>query len=163
EQGYPARLLLPGWEGNTQVKWIRRIEVADQPFMTREETSKYSDPLPDCTARLFSFEMDAKSLITFPAWPARLPAMGFWEITGLPWSGRGRSTRVEVSTDGGLTYAPAALQSPVLPKCHTRFRFPWNWNGGGALLMSRATDETGYVQPTIEQLRRVRGVGTRYH
>jgi sulfane dehydrogenase subunit SoxC len=163
EQGYPARLLLPGWEGNAQVKWIRRIEVSDQPFMTREETSKYSDPLPDCTARMFSFEMDAKSVITFPAWPATLPARGFWEITGLAWSGRGRITRVEVSTDGGATYAPAALQSPVLPKCHTRFRFPWNWRGGEALLMSRATDETGYVQPTLEQLRTARGLGTKYH
>src|SRR5262245_44462025 len=140
EQGYPARLLLPGWEGNTQVKWIRRMEVSDRPFMTREETSRYTDPLPDCTARLFSFEMDAKSLITFPAWPATLPARGFWEITGLAWSGRGRITRVEVSTDGGKTYAPAALQPPVLPKCHTRFRFPWSWNGGEALLTSRATD-----------------------
>jgi sulfane dehydrogenase subunit SoxC len=163
EQGYPARLLLPGWEGNAQVKWIRRLKLADQPFMTREETARYSDPLPDCTARMFSFEMDAKSTLTFPTPPVMLPAKGFWEITGLAWSGRGRITRVDVSTDGGRTWAPAALQEPVLPKCHTRFRFPWRWSGGEALLMSRATDETGYVQPTLAQLRAVRGAGTQYH
>jgi len=163
EQGYPARLLLPGWEGNAQVKWIRRIELSDQPFMTREETARYSDPLPDCTARMFSFEMDAKSIITFPAHPVTLPARGFWEITGLAWSGRGRITRVEVSTDGGAKWEPAALEEPVLPKSHTRFRFPWRWSGGEALLMSRATDETGYVQPTLAQLRAVRGLGTQYH
>jgi len=163
EQGYPARLLLPGWEGNAQVKWIRRLKLADQPFMTREETARYTDPLPDCTARMFSFEMDAKSTITFPAHPATLPAKGFWEISGLAWSGRGRITRVDVSVDGGKTWAPAALQEPVLPRCHTRFRFPWRWSGGEALLMSRATDETGYVQPTLAQLRAVRGLGTQYH
>jgi sulfane dehydrogenase subunit SoxC len=163
EQGYPARLLLPGWEGNAQVKWIRRLKLADQPFMTRQETARYTDPLPDCTARMFSFEMDAKSTLTFPTPPVTLPAKGFWEITGLAWSGRGRITRVDVSTDGGRSWAPAALQEPVLPKCHTRFRFPWRWSGGEALLMSRATDETGYVQPTLAQLRAVRGAGTQYH
>jgi sulfane dehydrogenase subunit SoxC len=163
EQGYPARLLLPGWEGNAQVKWLRRLKLADQPFMTREETARYTDPLPDCTARMFSFEMDAKSIITFPAHPVTLAAKGFWEITGLAWSGRGRITRVEVSTDGGGRWEPAALQEPVLPKCHTRFRFPWRWTGSGALLMSRATDESGYVQPTLAQLRAARGLGTQYH
>jgi sulfane dehydrogenase subunit SoxC len=163
EQGYPARLLLPGWEGNSQVKWIRRIEVSDQPFMTREETARYTDPLPDCTARMFSFVMDAKSIITFPAYPVTLPGNGFWEIAGLAWSGRGRITQVEVSTDGGRLWDRAALQEPVLPKCHTRFRYPWRWNGGEALLMSRATDETGYVQPTFAELKAARGLGTEYH
>ncbi len=163
EQGYPARLLLPGWEGNTQVKWIRRIEVSDRPFMTRQETSKYTDPLPDCTARLFSFEMDAKSLITFPAYPAILPARGWWEVTGLAWSGRGRVTRVDVSTDGGRRWQAAELQQPVLAKCTTRFRYLWEWTGEESVLMSRATDETGYIQPTLEQLRRARGPGNRYH
>jgi sulfane dehydrogenase subunit SoxC len=162
EQGYPVRLLLPGWEGNASVKWLRRIEVSDQPFMTREETSKYTDPLPDCTARLFSFEMDAKSIITFPAYPSRLTP-GWWEIKGLAWSGRGLIERVEVSTDGGASWRTAQLQEPVLPKCHVRFRFGWTWDGAEALLMSRATDETGYVQPTLDQLRQVRGPGTRYH
>ena len=163
EQGYAARLLLPGWEGNTQVKWLRRIEVADQPFMTREETSKYTDPLADCTARMFSFEMDAKSIITFPSYPLVLPQKGWWEISGLAWSGRGRISAVDVSTDGGRRWERADLDDPVLPKCHTRFRFLWNWKGGEAVLMSRATDETGYVQPTLEQLVAARGAGTNYH
>jgi sulfane dehydrogenase subunit SoxC len=163
EQGYPARLFLPGWEGSTNIKWIRRIEVADQPFMTREETSKYSDPLADGTARLFSFVMDAKSVITFPTYPALLPERGFWEISGLAWSGRGRVVRVDVSCDGGRAWRPAELQEPVLPKCHTRFRFPWQWDGREALLMSRASDETGYIQPTLAELRKARGPGTSYH
>ena len=163
EQGYPARLLLPGWEGNTNVKWIRRLEFADRPFMTRDETSKYTDPLPNGTARMFSFVMDAKSVITFPAYPATLPDRGWWNVTGLAWSGRGRITRVEVSTDGGTSWSSAVLEQPVLPKCHTRFCYPWKWDGRAALLMSRATDETGYVQPPLAQLRKARGSGTRYH
>jgi len=163
EQGYPARLLLPGWEGNTNVKWIRRIELADRPFMTREETSKYTDPLADGTARQFSFVMDAKSIITFPAYPVTLPDTGWWEISGIAWSGRGRITRVDVSLDGGRHWAPAELQRPVLPKCHTRFRYVWNWGGAEAILMSRAVDETGYAQPTLDELRQARGIGTYYH
>ena len=163
EQGYPARLLLPGWEGNANVKWLRRIEVADRPFMTREETSKYTDPLADCTARMFSFVVDAKSIITFPAYPVTLPEKGWWEITGIAWSGRGRITRVDVSTDGGRRWAPAELEQPVLAKCHTRFRHLWNWDGTEATLSSRAVDQTGYVQPTLEQLRKARGLGTHYH
>ena len=163
EQGYPARLLLPGWEGNTNVKWIRRIELADQPFMTREETSKYTDPLGDGTARQFSFVMDAKSIITFPAYPVTLPDTGWWEISGIAWSGRGRITRVDVSLDGGRQWAPAELQPPVLPKCHTRFRYLWNWDGAEVILMSRAVDETGYAQPTLDELRQARGIGTYYH
>jgi sulfane dehydrogenase subunit SoxC len=163
EQGYPARLLLPGWEGNTNVKWIRRIEVADKPFMTREETSKYSDPLPDCTARLFSFVMDAKSIITFPSFPYILPEKGWWEIQGYAWSGRGKVIQVDVSTDGGRHWNKAELQEPVLSKCQTRFRFLWRWDGEKAILMSRAKDETGYLQPTYAQLVKVRGKGTSYH
>lgn len=163
EQGYPVRLFLPGVEGNASIKWLRRIEVADQPFMTREETSKYTDPLPDGTARMFSLVMDAKSLITEPAYPETLAARGWREIRGLAWSGRGRITSVEVTTDGGRTWTPARLDEPVLPKCHTRFRLPWEWTGGEALLMSRATDETGYVQPTTAELKAVRGPNTQYH
>ena len=163
EQGYPARLLLPGWEGNAQVKWIRRIEVSDQPFMTREETSHYTDPLADGTARQFSFVMDAKSLITFPAYPYVLPERGWWEIRGLAWSGRGTITRVDVSTNGGRTWQAAELQEPVLPKCTIRFRYLWEWDGAESMLMSRAVDETGYVQPTLEALIAARGAGTAYH
>jgi sulfane dehydrogenase subunit SoxC len=163
EQGFPARLLLPGWEGNTNVKWIRRIEISDRPFMTREETSKYTDPLADGTARQFSFVMDAKSTITFPAYPAVLSDKGWWEIRGLAWSGRGRISRVEVSTDAGRRWDTAELQQPVLSKCHTRFRYLWNWDGKETTLLSRAVDETGYVQPTLDQLREARGRGTSYH
>ena len=163
EQGYPARLLLPGWEGNAQVKWIRRIEVSDGPFMTRDETSKYTDPLADGTARQFSLVMDAKSTITFPTFPYVLPERGWWEISGLAWSGRGRITRVDVSTDGGRTWQPAELQDPVLSKCTTRFRHLWNWDGRATTLMSRAVDETGYTQPDLQTLMAVRGEGSAYH
>jgi sulfane dehydrogenase subunit SoxC len=163
ETGYPARLLLPGWEGNANVKWIRRIEIAGRPFFTREETSKYSDPLPGGKTRMFSFEMDAKSIITFPAYPAKLASRGFWEVTGIAWSGRGRIIRVELSVDGGKSWMDADLQEPVLPKCHTRFRKLWNWQGEPATLVSRATDETGYTQPSRDEFLAVRGADTRYH
>lgn len=163
EQGYPLRLFLPGWEGNASVKWLRRIEVTDRPTHTRDETSKYTDPLADGTARQFSFTMDAKSVITFPSYPYALPERGWWEIKGLAWSGRGRITRVEVSTDGGRSWADGALQGPVLPKCTTRFRHLFEWNGGETIVLSRATDETGYVQPTVQQLWDARGARTSYH
>ena len=163
EQGYPARLFLPGWEGNTSVKWIRRIEVTDKPTMTREETSKYTDPLANGTARQFSFVMDAKSVITFPTFPYVLPEKGWWEIRGLAWTGRGRITRVEVSTDGGRHWAAAELQQPLLPQCTVRFRHLWNWDGRDAVIMSRAVDETGYSQPTFKQLAAARGTRTFYH
>lgn len=163
EQGYPARLLLPGWEGNANVKWVRRLELSDRPFMMRDETSKYTDPLPDGTARIFSFELDAKSLITRPAYPARLAAPGFVEVTGYAWSGRGRISRVDVSTDGGATWDEAELQEPVLPKALTRFRFGWEWTGAPAHLASRAVDETGYVQPLRAELHAIRGPRSRYH
>ena len=161
--GYPARLLLPGWEGNSSVKWLRRIELAEQPFMTREETSKYTDPLGDGnTVRQFSFVMDARSIITDPAFP-RVIEPGWHENRGLAWSGRGRITAVDVSADGGTTWQAATLQGPVLPKAHVRFRHRWEWSGSPAEIMSRATDETGYVQPTWEALRAARGPRTRYH
>ena len=159
EQGYPARLFLPGWEGNASVKWLRRIELSDRPFMTREETSKYTDPMADGTARIFSFLMDARSLITYPAYPAKL-TRGWLEINGIAWTGSGRITRVDVSTDGGGTWTPAKLQEPVLPKAHTRFRYLWNWTGSDAVIMSRAVDETGYVQPTRETLIASRGISS---
>ena len=162
EQGYPARLMLPGWEGNTQVKWIQRIELGTAPFMTREETSKYTDPLANGTARMFSFVMDAKSTITFPTYPNAI-APGWWTITGLAWSGRGTIARVEVSTDGGATWADAEQQQPALPKCTTRFQHLWKYDGGPAVLMSRATDDSGYVQPTRAALAAARGAGTLYH
>src|SRR5436190_17118163 len=163
EQGYPARLLLPGWEGNANVKWIRRIELADRPFMTREETSKYTDPLPDGTSRQFSFVMDAKSIITSPAFPERLTKQGWFPVTGIAWTGRGRITRVDVSTDGGKTWSEAELVGSVLPRAHVRFQHMWRFTGQPAQLMSRAADETGYVQPTLAEFKKVRGTGTDYH
>lgn len=163
EQGYPARLFLPGWEGNACVKWIRRIELSDRPFMTREETSKYTEPFADDSARIFSFVMDARSLITYPAFPVTL-TRGWVEINGIAWTGAGKVARVEVSTDDGRTWTEARLQDPVLPKAHTRFRHLWEWTGGEATLLSRAVDETGYVQPTRAELLKQRGPGTTgYH
>lgn len=163
EQGYPLRLLLPGFEGNTHIKWLRRLEVSDKPFMTREETSKYTDLMPDGSARQFTMEMEAKSVITFPSGAMRLPRLGYYEVTGLAWSGRGKVTKVEVSLDGGQTWQEATLQEPVLSKCHTRFRMPWVWEGEEAVLQSRVTDETGYVQPTLQELVAVRGLNSVYH
>lgn len=162
EQGYPLRLLLPGWEGNINIKWLRRLELGAAPFMTREETSRYTDLMPDGTARQFTLVMEAKSVITEPSGGQRL-APGFVEIRGLAWSGRGRITRVHVSTDGGRTWRTAVLQDPVLPKCATRFRMPWRWDGRETILKSRCTDETGYMQPTRNDLVAVRGTESFYH
>ncbi|MHA4844898.1 sulfite dehydrogenase [Flavitalea antarctica] len=155
EQGYPARLFLPGWEGNTQVKWIRRIELSDQPFMTREETAKYTEQVRD-RVRQFSFDMDARSIITFPSYPNNVEK-GWIEIRGLAWSGRGKVHAVEVTTDAGKTWMPARLQDPVLDKAHTCFRHLFKWNGGETEIASRAIDDTGYVQPTLTQLVNARG------
>ena len=157
------RLLLPGYEGNTNVKWLRRLKLGAEPFETREETSKYTMLMPDGVARQFNFVMEAKSVITFPSGGQRLGSAGFYEISGLAWSGLGKVARVEVSTDGGASWRDAALQEPVMSKCLTRFRSPWRWDGGPALLASRVTDETGYVQPTREALLKVRDVRSYYH
>jgi sulfane dehydrogenase subunit SoxC len=168
EQGYPMRLFLPGWEGNISIKWLRRLEVSDQPYYTREETSKYTDLITKTgKARIFTFTMEAKSVITFPSGGMKLPGPGFYEVTGLAWSGRGKIARVEVSSDGGKTWNLTALQDPVQPICQTRFRFPWVWDGTASVLQSRATDETGYTQPTHQQLIAERGPleapGMMYH
>ena len=162
-QGYPLRLLIPGWEGNTSIKWLRRIQVVDQPYMTREETSKYTDLMPNGEARQFTFAMDAKSVITRPSGGQRLASPGFYQISGLAWSGRGRVRRVEVSTDGGRTWVQAQLQDPVLPLAHTRFRFDWAWDGTEITLASRCIDEAGNVQPTRDALIAARGTQSSYH
>nr|MBI3614729.1 sulfite dehydrogenase [Nitrospirota bacterium] len=162
EQGYPLRLLLPGWEGNANIKWLRRLKLGTAPFMTRDETSHYTDLMPDGTARQFTLDMDAKSVITSPSGGQQVRA-GFVEIRGLAWSGRGRITLVDVSTDGGRTWHQAQLDDPVLPKCATAFRFPWRWDGQEAMLQSRCTDETGSVQPTRQALVAVRGINSTYH
>ena len=158
EQGYPMRLLLPGWEGNTNIKWLHVIKVTDKPYQTRQETARYTDLICHdgaCQARQFTFVMDAKSVITAPS--AKLPLQrGFVEIRGLAWSGRGKIVHVEVSTDGGKSWGLAALQDPILPKALTVFRFPWQWEGQETILQSRCTDETGYIQPTRAALVGVR-------
>lgn len=163
EQGYPIRLLLPGWEGNTSVKWLRRIKVVDQPVMARDETSKYTDLMPDGRARQFTFLMEPKSLITRPSAGRMLTAPGFHEISGIAWSGSGIIARVEVSVDGGATWTDATLQEPVLPKAHTRFTLPWRWDGSERVIASRCTDGTGHVQPTREALVAARGLNSNYH
>ncbi|MEO6444687.1 MAG: sulfite dehydrogenase [Gemmatimonadaceae bacterium] len=162
-QGYPLRLLLPGWEGNISVKWLRRLELGTKPWMTRWETSVYTDPLRGGKARQFSFVQDAKSIITSPSFPDRIAAPGWQRVSGLAWSGRGRIQRVEVSSDNGTTWHDAELSGEALPKAHVRFQYMWNWQGEDATLLSRATDETGYVQPTRTRLIEVRGPGTDYH
>jgi sulfane dehydrogenase subunit SoxC len=163
EQGYPLRLFLPGWEGNANVKWLRRLKALDQPAMAREETSKYTDLMPDGTARQFTFDMEPKSLITRPSGGDSLAKPGLYEVTGIAWTGRGTITNVEVTADGGATWNAAQLQTPVLPRAHTRFRWSWNWGGGEALIASRCTDDTGYTQPPLGDLIKVRGVNSQYH
>jgi sulfane dehydrogenase subunit SoxC len=147
EQGYPVRLLLPGWEGNMNVKWLRRLKATEGPTHTKDETSKYTDLQPDGKALQFTFEMGVKSVITKPSSTMTLPRKGVYEISGLAWSGAGRIRRVEVSSDGGATWADAALYGEERPKAFVRFRLPWEWTGQEAVLQSRATDEKGQVQP----------------
>ena len=163
EQGYPIRLLVPGFEGNMNIKWIRRLKIGTAPWMTREETSKYTDLMDDGTARQFTFVQETNSCITYPSAGQQMSHKGFHEIIGLAWSGRGKIKQVDVSVDGGRNWKTAKLQEPVMSKCLTRFRIPWQWNGEKAQLQSRAIDETGYVQPTLAQLRKVRGVNSIYH
>jgi sulfane dehydrogenase subunit SoxC len=161
--GYPIRLLLPGFEGNTNVKWLRRLKLTAAPVMTKDETSKYTVLLQDGKAWQFVFPMEVKSIITHPSPGLTLKGAGFYEISGLAWSGKSRIRQVEVSADGGKSWAPAALQEPVLPKALTRFRAPWQWDGSPAVLQSRATDDTGMVQPTRAQFVAERGLRGQYH
>ena len=161
--GYPVRLFLPGWEGNMCVKWLRTLKLTDRPAMTKDETSKYSDLRDDGIAELFTFPMGVKSLITSPSPGLRLGPAGVYQVSGIAWSGGGRIRRVEVSADGGRSWADAALDEHVLPKCLTRFRSPWRWNGGPAVLMSRAIDESGSVQPTRAAVLEGRASNSIYH
>jgi sulfane dehydrogenase subunit SoxC len=163
ENGYPLRLIVPGWTGNINVKWLRRIKVVDRPYLTRMDGVGQPTLLPDGKARQLNFVMEAKSAITFPSAGQRLRGPGYYEIRGLAWSGRGLVRRVEVSTDGGKTWRDAHLQEPVLPLAHTRFRLDWRWEGGEAVLQSRCTDETGYVQPTRAELVKVRGLNSQFY
>lgn len=163
EQGYPLRLVVPGFEGNMSIKWLRRIELGDAPWMTREETSKYTDLMEDGRARMFTWVQEAKSVITNPCPERPVNGPGTCKVEGLAWTGHGRITRVDVSFDGGRNWQTARLHDPILPKCMTRFEIPWTYRGGDALLVSRAMDETGYVQPSMKELQAVRGVNSIYH
>ncbi len=164
EHGYPVRLVVPGWEGNLWIKWLRRIEAADGPTESREETSKYTDLMPDGRARKWTWEMDAKSVITSPSPQAPWrQGPGPMVITGLAWTGRGKIDRVDVSLDGGINWQEARLASSPNSMALTRFYLDIDWDGSEMLLQSRATDETGYVQPTKDQLREIRGLNSVYH
>src|SRR3981081_1135797 len=163
QQGYPVRLLLPGFEGNMSVKWLRRLRVAAEPAYSRGETSKYTDLMPDGSAREFTFYMEAKSIITRPSGGQRLSAPGFHEIGGIAWSGRGKVRRVDVSVDDGTSWQEAQLQEPGLTRARSRRRLPWHWDGKPAVIQSRAIDETGYVQPTLAELLGIRGENYFYH
>jgi sulfane dehydrogenase subunit SoxC len=163
ENGYPLRLVVPGVQGVSWVKWLRRLEVGDQPWGTKDEVLHYVDLMPDGTHRQYTSIQECKSVITTPSGGQVLLDAGFYNVTGLAWSGRGTVRRVDVSFDGGRNWRPARLEPPVLPKCLTRFNLDWVWNGQPAILQSRATDSTGYVQPTITQLRAVRGTRSIYH
>jgi sulfane dehydrogenase subunit SoxC len=161
--GYPMRLLLPGFEGNMNVKWLRRIKLTEAPTMTKDETSKYTITTPNGKSLQFVFPQECKSMITRPSAGVAMKEPGLYEVSGLAWSGYGKIAKVDVSADGGQSYAPAMLQEPILPKSLTRFRMAWRWNGGPASLQSRATDETGYVQPTRAEMIAKRGNRTIYH
>jgi sulfane dehydrogenase subunit SoxC len=163
ENGYPARLVVPGWEGNMWVKWLRRIKVGDEPWFTREETSKYTDLLETGKARQFTWVMDAKSVITAPSPQVPKLGKGFTVVSGLAWSGRGTVKRVDVSLDGGRNWREARIDGPVFDKACVRFYYEFDWNGEPLLLQSRAMDSTGYVQPGKDDLRKLRGVNSIYH
>ncbi|MGE7468705.1 sulfite dehydrogenase [Bosea sp. NPDC003192] len=163
EQGYPLRAVIPGWEGNLWVKWLRRLEVGDQPWQAREETSKYTDLLADGRSRRFTFFMDAKSVVTNPSPQAPLKQKGRNVLSGLAWSGRGTIKRVDVTLDGGKNWQHARIDGPVLDKSLTRFYVDFDWTGQDLLIQSRAIDSTGYLQPTKEELRKIRGTNSIYH
>lgn len=164
EHGYPARLVVPGWEGNLWVKWLRRIELLDRPVESREETSKYTDTLANGISRKWTWVMDAKSVITAPSPQVPIThGTGPLVITGLAWSGRGAITRVDVSLDGGKSWKTARLAAPGQRMAMTRFWLDHDWDGSEMLLQSRAIDETGYVQPTKDALRAIRGENSVYH
>ena len=163
ENGYPLRLVVPGVQGVSWVKYLRRIEVGDQPYAAKDEVLHYVDLMPDGRHRQYTSIQECKSVVTTPSGGQVLLDRGFYNISGLAWSGRGRIRRVDVSVDGGANWRTARLETPVLSKCLTRFNLDWVWDGKPALIQSRAMDDTGYVQPTYRQLRAVRGSRSIYH
>lgn len=163
EQGYPLRLVVPGVQGVSWVKYLRRIEVGDMPYATKDEAVHYVDLMPDGQHRQYTSIQECKSVVTTPSGGQMLLDKGFYNITGLAWSGRGKVKRVDVSVDGGRNWRTARLEGPVMEKCLTRFNIDWAWKGEECIIQSRAMDETGYVQPTYQQLRAVRGTRSIYH
>ena len=163
EQGYPLRLVVPGVQGVSWVKYLRRIEVGDQPYGSKDEVIHYVDLLPGGVHRQYTSTQECKSVVTTPSGGQVLLDSGYYQISGLAWSGRGKVSRVDVSLDGGRNWTTARLQAPVMSKCLTRFSLDWVWDGKAALIQSRAIDETGYVQPSYRQLRAVRGTRSIYH
>jgi sulfane dehydrogenase subunit SoxC len=163
ENGYPLRLVVPGVQGVSWVKYLRRIEVGDMPYDTKDENLHYTDLMPDGKHRQYTSIQEVKSVITTPSGGQVLLDKGFYNVTGIAWSGRGKIRRVEISVDGGKNWKDARLETPVLDKCLTRFNADWTWNGSDAILQSRATDSTGHVQPTMTQLRAKRGTRSIYH
>ncbi len=163
ENGYPLRLVVPGVQGVSWVKYLRRIEVGDKPYHTKDEVLHYVDLMPDGRHRQFTSIQEVKSVITTPSGGQVLLDKGYYNVTGLAWSGRGSIRRVDVSVDGGRNWRTARLENPVLPKALTRFNIDWTWDGAPAILQSRAVDETGHVQPRIARLREVRGSRSIYH
>jgi sulfane dehydrogenase subunit SoxC len=163
ENGYPLRLVVPGVQGVSWVKWLRRLEVGDTPWGTKDEVAHYVDLMPDGTHRQYTSVQEAKSVITAPSGGQKLLKQGYYDITGLAWSGRGTVEKVEVSVDGGRNWRAARLEGPILPKATTRFHFDWIWQGDEALLQSRVTDSTGYIQPSRAELVQVRGTRSIYH
>lgn len=162
-QGYPMRLFNPGWEGNTSVKWLTQIKLTNGPVHFRDETSKYTDTLPDRSSLQFTFPMGTKSLITSPSGQMSLEQRGVYRISGIAWSGSGSIRRVEVSADGGRSWADALIESDQIDKALTRFAIPWEWSGGDAILQSRATDSQGNVQPTRSSILADKGTISTYH
>lgn len=157
ENGYPLRLFIPGWEGNISIKWLRRIKMGDKPWNLRSETARYTDPMPNGKWRQFSMEMEAKSVITSPSGGMNVKP-GMIEIQGFAWSGNGKIRSVDVTVDGGRTWREARLEEPVIDKCLTRFRMLYKWEGGPIVIASRATDTTGYTQPTVDDIKKVRAI-----
>ena len=163
ENGYPLRLVVPGVQGVSSVKWLRRIKVGDMPWNAKDEAVHYMDLMPEGYLRQYTSIQECKSVITTPSGGQALLDKGFYNVTGLAWSGRGKIERVDVSFDGGKNWRTARLETPVLDKCLTRFNIDWVWDGSPVILQSRAIDSTGYVQPNYRQLREVRGTRSVYH
>ena len=163
ENGYPVRLFLPGWEGNMSVKWLRRLKIVSAPIMTKDETSRYTDLQADGKSLMFTYPMDVKSVITRPSHGMTLSGAGLHQISGIAWSGNGTIRKVEVSSDGGRTWTDAPLVAPVLPRALTRFRLAWTWDGAATVLKSRATDDTGAVQPERQQFVSEHGNNAIFH